>query len=461
MIRQDINDGSVIITSDKNINKVVKYSHKSFKNINLWVMHKYEGKKEQSGLFHLAEHLLFEDVKIGDKIYNSAELLAYASANGIDLNACTGSTFIGVSANIITPKIPPKLQWSKKYLTAPNIKVACDILNAMHDNCRKISKVAFEKEKDIVKAEINQYGDIETKHDIVETYMLGSEFGYSVIGSSDVIDTCKKTDLDNLVNHIINGSLLDCIYIECDEARHSKAVDYILDNLDIKVTRKKFKKPIKKSHRVISKIHHGPTSLAPIEIVGDVVEGKTPFLTVETGCVFTKNMNMNDVIIKYHMLRMLDGYISNITRVGSLAHHLREVHKLTYGMNIVKGKNGEDVNIHNGISASYSIDRFCLINGIEPRDVVSKLDSIIKDVHSNILKRITEEEFEDIKRDIITMMINDYRRPMQHTIDIVDKGMLPFVSMSRVYDISKIDFSMFKSFIKQNINKTKYTVIFV
>lgn len=401
-----------------NHHKVIILDHKDNENVNVVVQHTFKGDKTNCGLFHLAEHLLFNNIKLGDEVLSNIQLLNYLKPRGVIVNAATNIDYLRVSATIETPKIHPKMQWTRKYANFENnVGLAIEFINGIHEK-KKLEEATLKKEINVVVSELKQYGDDVYREVLANAHMYGSE--HNVLGSTDEIKSAKRHIVQNILNHIYSGELLDCIVIKCDMTRHEDIIKRLTKEINIDSSICKISRPrvnsktgavtsfgtkiekFRYSH-VCNNIPKGHAKIKCVEPVYLSENIKSLFVGFDFGCNYKKSESILSASKKKFMLDILFRQLTGSSNVG-IGYELRENRGLIYGFSGLEVKSEKSSEHHNipGLTTSISTLASIGITDLSKDNVVEVRDIIYNEILSKLSERyiesVTPAYFENMMR---------------------------------------------------------------
>jgi hypothetical protein len=164
--------------------------------------------KKYSPFMHLYEHLIFNNVKVGNIILkNSTEIFEFAKKHNINVNANTGIDGITIivdikrlgafNAKAKSSKFKRPINWLEEFKDY-NIETGVQLLYGLLFNRDFITDENIEKEINIIKSEMDT-----TRDQIIDSYYKSFEFIYQnsvdVLGTSKDIDTIGLDKIKELI----------------------------------------------------------------------------------------------------------------------------------------------------------------------------------------------------------------------------------------------------------------------
>lgn len=469
--------------TQNNKHKVIIFDHKDTTNINIVARHSFKGDETNSGLFHLAEHLLFGKLTVGGQLFEiGTEAMNFLSKKGVYVNARTGTDGMYIEATIETPKVHPKMQWVRKFVEYKDaVDLAIDFLTSIHTP-KKLTDVALKREKNIVISELNMYGEDAYKDECVESYMLGTK--HNTLGTIEEINATTKTKIQNILNHIHSGELLEHIIITCDMSRHEEAVNRIINEINIDSSVCAVTRPRKNSktgavtggttkiekYNISHVCDNIPKGHAKIKDVEPVMLSDKPtklYVTMELGCNFKKSESLLNASKKQFMLQTLSNQMFSSSNFGIL-HVLREVHGLIYGFSYRITRAEKAPEYHNIPGLSKSICAYASI-GItdfdepkikEIKDLI--FNEVLSTLSENYINSITPEYFKEMMNTRIAYFSNvaNYVNSSTIELDMVCASS-HHIFMSNFYKqrLDSITREEYIMFVKDVLSKIQWNVI--
>lgn len=412
--------------TQNNHHKVIILDHKDNENVEINVQHTFKRDENNSGLFHLAEHLLFNNIKLGEETLSNLEIINYLKPRGVRVNASTDHDLMRIHAVILTPKTHPKMQWVRKFTNFENnVSLAIEFLNNIHTS-KKLEESTLKKEKKIVVSELNMYGEDAYKDEVVEAYLAGTN--HNVVGRIEEVEKATRPQIQNILNHIYSGELLDAIYIKCDMTRHAGIIEMITRELNIDNSIAKVLRPRKnvktgdlisygakiEKHRLAFECKNIPKGHAKIKSVEPIYlsENYTKlYVGFEMGCNYKKSESVLTATKKCFMLNMLVNELLHNSNFG-LGDALREKRGLIYGFSnrIYKAEKATEYHNIPGLSTSIIAHATLGLTIFDNKKIEELRDMIFNDILSKLSEQyiasVTPAYFENLMRSNILTFSN-------------------------------------------------------